>query len=61
VNHDRIVARFGQSRRDMPSQPDFIVYHENAHDIIAKAKSELRLRRQIVFDRERAKVTGLLP
>ena len=34
VDHDGIVARFGQGRGDMAGEPDFIIYDQNAHEYL---------------------------
>jgi hypothetical protein len=36
MNHNRIVTRFGERRGNMPGQPDFIIYYENAHAVIRR-------------------------
>jgi hypothetical protein len=36
VDYNRIVARFGKRRGNMPGEPDFIIYYQNAHAVIRR-------------------------
>ena len=67
MDHEGIVTGLGESGGDMAGEPDFIVYHEDAHDIWVDAtRAKLSSLRHLSLwtlngSSEQPKVTAMLP